>query len=201
VGWDGILVASVGAGGPSELVGRDLASIAESSARDPFDVVADLMVAQDGRVGQLVDEISGRESETAGLMAILRHPAAAIVSDAEDYGRGAPHPAHAGAFARVLRLAREEGGLSLEEAIRRMTSRPASLVGIRDRGVLREGAWADLVVLDPERVTDRATWDDPRRPAEGVVWVVINGVTVVADGIPVAGAPAGRVLRASDEER
>ena len=111
-------------------------------------------------------EISGRPGQMDTLLAILRHPAAAVVSDAEDFGRGAPHPAHAGAFARVLRMVREDGVLSLEEAIRRMTSRPASLVGIPDRGVIREDAWADLVVLDPERVADRATWEDPRRPAE-----------------------------------
>jgi N-acyl-D-aspartate/D-glutamate deacylase len=198
VGWDGILVASVRPGGPEDLVGRDLASIAEASARDPFDVVADLMIAEQGQVGQQVAEISGAPGRIDSLLSILRHPAAAIVSDAEDYGRGVPHPAHAGAFAKVLRLARDEGVLTLEEAIRRMTYRPATLVGLRDRGVIREGAWADLVVLDPDRVADRATWEEPRRPAEGVRWVVINGRVVVDDGRPVDGAVAGRVLRATD---
>jgi N-acyl-D-aspartate/D-glutamate deacylase len=200
VGWDGIIVASVRPGGPGDLVGRDLASIAESSSRDAFDIVADLMISEEGKVGQQVDEISGRPGRMDALLSILRHPAAAVVSDAEDYGRGAPHPAHAGAFARVLRLAREEGVLSLEEAIRAMTSRPASLVGLPDRGVIRAGARADLVVFDPERVADRATWEDPRRAADGIRWVVINGETVVDDGSPVAGALAGQVLRASDTE-
>jgi N-acyl-D-aspartate/D-glutamate deacylase len=196
VGWDGILVASVRPGGPEEMVGLDLAAVAEASSRDPFDVVADLMIAEQGQVGQLVAEISGAPGRTDALLSILRHPAAAIVSDAEDYGRGAPHPAHAGAFARVLRLTRDDGILPLEEAIHKMTSRPASIVGLPDRGVIREGAWADLVVFDPERVADRATWEEPRRPAEGVRWVAINGRVVVDDGQPVAGALAGRVLRA-----
>ena len=200
VGWDGIVVASVRPGGPGDLVGRDLASIAEAGSRDAFDIVADLMLSEEGQVGQQVDEISGGPGQMEALLSILRHPAAVVVSDAEDYGRGVPHPAHAGAFARALRLAREDRVLSIEEAVRRMTSRPASLVGVRDRGVIREGAWADLVVLDPDRVADRATWKDPRRPAEGIRWVVINGETVVDDGTPVAGAIAGRVLRASDTE-
>jgi N-acyl-D-aspartate/D-glutamate deacylase len=66
--------------------------------------------------------------------------------------------------------------------------------------VIRKGAWADLVVLDPDRVADRATWEEPRRPAEGIRWVVINGETVIDDGIPLPGTLAGRVLRASDME-
>jgi len=177
VGWDGILVASVGPGGPEDLVGRDLASIAESSSRDAFDVVADLMLSEEGQVGQQVDEISGGPGRMEALLSILRHPAAAVVS-------------------RALRLAREDGVLSIEEVVRRMTSLPASLVGVRDRGVIREGAFADLVVFDPDRVADRATWENPRLPAEGIRWVVINGETVVDDRSPVAGAIAGRVLKA-----
>ena len=197
VGWDGIIVASVRPGGPEALEGKSLAEIAAAENRDPFDVVADLMLSQDGRVGQQVAEVSGRGDDDDVLMAIFTHPSAAVISDAEDYGRGRPHPAHAGAFPRALRLARERGLMTLEEAVRRMTSYPASIVGIEDRGVLREGAPADLVVFDPERVTDRATWDRPRVPAEGIEWVVING-EVVAESGDYLGGLAGRVLRAGD---
>ncbi len=197
VGWDGIIVASVRPEGPDALEGRSLAEIARAEGRTPFEVVADLMLSEEGLVGQQVAEVSGRVDDDDALMAIFAHPAAAVISDAEDYGRGKPHPAHAGAFPRALRLARERGLMTLEEVIRKMTSYPASIVGIPDRGVIREGAPADLVVFDPERVTDRATWEAPRVPAEGIRWVVINGEVVAGDGTYFGGLN-GRVLRAGD---
>jgi N-acyl-D-aspartate/D-glutamate deacylase len=200
VGWDGILVASVAPGGPQEQVGRSLEALADEQGRAPFDVVADLMLSQQGQVGQLVDEISGRGDRIDALLRIFTHPAAAVISDAEDYGRGSPHPAHAGAFARALRLNRERGLMSLEELVRRMTSYPASIVGFEDRGLLREGAPADLVLFDPESVTDRADWSAPREPAEGFRWVLINGRAVLADGVYHGGA-AGQILRRSGERR
>jgi N-acyl-D-aspartate/D-glutamate deacylase len=194
VGWDGILVASVGPDGPTELVGRSLAEIATQRGSNPFDVVVDLLVSQRGRVGQQVAEISGREDEIEALLQILNHPAAAIISDAEDYGRGAPHPAHAGAFARVLRLNRERSSMALQEIVRRMSGYPASLLGLEDRGIVREGGAADLVVFDPLRVTDRATWSAPREPAEGLSHVIINGTVVVEEG-RYSGGSHGAVLR------
>ncbi len=194
VGWDGIIVASIGSGDAGSMIGKSLAEIGRTQGRHPFDVVADLMIAQHGQVGQLVDEISGRGDDRSYLQSILTHPAAAIVSDAEDYGRGVPHPAHAGAFARVLRMAREESSITLEEAIRRMTSYPASIVGLTDRGRIDPGAHADLVVFDTEKVGDRATWDAPRLTADGVLHVIVNGTQVVRDGGFVGGL-AGTVLR------
>ncbi len=194
VGWDGILVASVGAEGPQELAGRSVASIAADARRDPFDVVTDLMLSEQGRVGQLVDEISGRENQTETLQSIFVHPAAALISDAEDYGRGTPHPAHAGAFARGLRLAREGSLLPLEEVVRRMTSYPATLLRLDDRGVIRPGAFADLVVFDAQTVTDRSTWEEPRLAATGIEWVLINGAVAVERGRYVGGT-LGSVLR------
>jgi N-acyl-D-aspartate/D-glutamate deacylase len=200
VGWDGIIVASVPPGGPVDWIGHDLASVAKAEGRDPFDVVADLMIVHGGQVGQQVAEISGREQAARALSSILRHPAAAIVSDAEDYGRGSPHPAHAGAFARVLRLSREENAMALEDAVHRMSAYPASIVGLDDRGSLRMGAPADLVVFEPDGVTDRATWESPRLPAVGVRWVILNGEVVVENGATTGGRPAGRVLRAGNLE-
>jgi N-acyl-D-aspartate/D-glutamate deacylase len=195
VGWDGILVAGVGPEGPEELIGRSLEEIAAERGGDPFDVVAELLLSQRGQVGQQVTEISGSDAEASALFEILTHPFAAVISDAEDYGHGAPHPAHAGAFARALRLNREHGLLSLQELVRRMTAYPASLLGLEDRGVVREGAPADLVVFDPARVRDRATWSEPREAAEGVAYVLINGSVAVDDGRYVGGSH-GRVLRA-----
>jgi N-acyl-D-aspartate/D-glutamate deacylase len=194
VGWDGIFVASVGAEGASPMVGRSLAEIARSDGRDPFDVVADLMLTERGQVGQLVAEVSGDGNRLEGLRSILAHPSAAVISDAEDYGRGVPHPAHAGAFVRALRWNRERPLLPIEELVHRMTLYPASLVGIADRGVLRSGAYADLVVFDPDRVGDRATWRAPRQTAAGIRWVVINGEIVASAGLH-HGGRVGNVLR------
>lgn len=175
VGWGAILVASVGGDGPREWIGRSLGDIAAEAGRAPFDVVADLMIDQRGRVGQLVGEISGDPVELDPLLSILVHPAAAVITDAEDYGRGVPHPAHAGAFARALRLNRERRLMPLEALIRRMTLLPASIVGLTDRGVLRPGAPADVAVFDPVTVGDRATWDEPRATAAGMRLVLVNG--------------------------
>jgi N-acyl-D-aspartate/D-glutamate deacylase len=199
VGWDGIRVASVGESAPAgsaDAVGRSLAELARESGRDPFDLVAELMRAHAGRVGQLVDEVSGRDGNLGPLLTILGHPSASIVSDAEDFGRGVPHPAHAGAFARALRLNREHRLLPLELLVQRMTGRAAALLGLGDRGVLRRGSWADVVVFDPEGVTDRASWDEPRLRAIGVDWVLVNGRVVVDSGRYLGGSP-GAVLRVS----
>jgi N-acyl-D-aspartate/D-glutamate deacylase len=195
VGWDGIRVASVEGGATEDLAGRSLAEIATAEGRAPYEVVVDLMLAHHGQVGQLVDEVSGRGEPSQPLLSILEHPAAAVVSDAEDYGRGLPHPAHAGAFARALRIARERG-LPLERMVGRMTGHPASLLGLVDRGRIAPGAFADLAVFDPGRVADHATWDEPRRPATGVQWVLLNGNVVVEDGRYVGGLH-GTVLRAA----
>jgi len=196
VGWDGIRVASVGEDGPTEWVGRSLADIAAEQGRGPFDVVAELMLSEQGRVGQQVDEISGRGSRIEPLLEILRHPAAAVVSDAEDYGRGSPHPAHAGAFARALRLNRELELMPLEQMIHRMTGLPASLIGLDDRGAVRPTARADLVLFDPDLIGDTSSWNDPRRPADGVRHVILNGVPVVEEG-RYGGGAHGKVLRAA----
>ena len=194
VGWDGIYVSSVGANGPSHYIGRDLASIAAEQHRDPFDVVADLMLSENGRVGQLVGEISGDSDRRQGLLQILSHPAAAVVSDAEDYGRGAPHPAHAGAFPRALRLNREHDLMLEAEMIHRMTAYPASIVGIPEVGGIVVGAIADLVVFDPRTIADEADWNSPREFATGIGAVMIGGRWTVYEGRYLPGAN-GRVLR------
>lgn len=190
VGWDGILLASVPDDGPTDWVGHSLRALAREKGTDPFSLVVDLMSAHDGRVGQLVAEISG----DAGLEAILTHPAAIVISDAEDYGRGVPHPAHAGAFARALRWNRERGLESLQRMVHRMTGAPADLLGLTERGRIAEGAIADLVLFDAATVSDRADWERPRAFAEGIPWVVVGGRPVVADG-RYEPAGSGGVLR------
>ena len=127
---------------------------------------------------------------------IMRHPATAIGSDGgiSVFGESVPHPREYGTFARVLgRYVRERGVLTLEEAVRKMSGATAQRIGLRDRGLLREGFFADIAVFDPERIVDRATFEQPHQYAEGVEYVLVNGVVVV-DGGDHTGARPGRVL-------
>jgi dihydroorotase/N-acyl-D-amino-acid deacylase len=128
---------------------------------------------------------------------ILAWPFTMVASDGEipAFGQGSPHPRSYGTFARVLGVyVRDKKLLTLEEAVRRMTSLPAARLGLSDRGLVRPGQKADLVVLDPATVGDRATFEKPHQYAEGVSLVVVNG-QVVFDGERMTGARPGRVLR------
>lgn len=116
---------------------------------------------------------------------IVRYPNAAIASDGSivAFGRGQPHPRSYGTNARVLAdYVRERNVLTLEDAVRRMTSLPARTFGFTERGVIRPGMVADLVLFDPDRVIDKATFEDPHRYSGGFDYVLVNGVPVVADG-------------------
>jgi N-acyl-D-amino-acid deacylase len=109
-------------------------------------------------------------------------------------GRRRCHPRSYGTFPRVLgRYVREEGVLSLQEAVRKMTSMPAERFGLTDRGVIREGAWADLVLFDAGTVIDRATFRDPHQYPLGIPYVIVNGQVVIDEGTHTGSLP-GRVL-------
>ena len=108
---------------------------------------------------------------------------------------GKPHPRYYGTYPRILgKYVREEGVLTLENAIRKMTSFPAQRLGLLDRGLLKEGLWADVVVFDPETVKDKATYLDPHQFPEGILHVLVNGQIVVANGQQTGRLP-GKVLR------
>ena len=127
---------------------------------------------------------------------ILRHPATMIASDGgiRRMGDGVPHPRSYGTFPRVLgRYVREQGVIGLEDAIRKMTSLPAGRLKIFDRGLLRPGMLADIVVLDPATVIDRSEFGQPHQMAEGFSHVIVNGEVVIDDGELTQARP-GRVL-------
>jgi N-acyl-D-amino-acid deacylase len=108
---------------------------------------------------------------------------------------GKAHPRYFGTFPRVLgKYVREDKALTLPEGVRKMTSLPAQKLGLQDRGMVKVGMWADLVVFDPETIADRATFSDPRRYPSGIQYVLVNGQIAVRDG-RTTGALPGKILR------
>lgn len=167
-------------------------------------MLSDVSVALDLPVEQAVARLlegPGRETviiqfqaDERDIEANLRHPQVMIGSDGLPVLEGLPHPRLFGTYPRVLgRYVRERGVLSLPEAVRRMTSLAAQTFGIKDRGELRAGAWADLVLFDPATIIDTATYDDPKREPEGVSLVVVNGEIAYEDGRH-TGIGSGRML-------
>ncbi|MFC1541258.1 amidohydrolase family protein [Candidatus Latescibacterota bacterium] len=130
------------------------------------------------------------------VVRIMAHPLTMHASDAgiSEFNKGKIHPRHYGHFPRILALhVRERGDLSIEEAIRKMTSFPASRIGLRDRGVLLEGKCADIVIFDPDTIQDKATWDNPHQYPEGIDYVMCNGEITVDHG-NITGNLPGKVI-------
>ena len=133
--------------------------------------------------------------DEADIETNLRHAKMMVGSDGIPDLSGSPHPRLFGTFPRVLgRYVRERGVLALEEAGRRMTSLSCERFGLAERGRIREGYWADLVIFDPDRVVDTATYDEPKREPEGIRAVIVNG-QVACDNGRHSGVGAGRMLR------
>lgn len=172
-----------------EVAGRDLDGIAAELGVDRDAAVEALSPA--GGIFFMMDE--------ADVQRILAYPHSMIGSDGLPHDEH-PHPRLWGTFPRVLgHYARELGLFPLEEAVRKMTGLTARQFGLKDRGVLREGAFADLVLFDPETVIDAATFDDPKRPAPGIELVLVNGRPVWEAGAH-SGARPGRALRRQDQD-
>jgi N-acyl-D-aspartate/D-glutamate deacylase len=179
-----------------EHAGRTLGDLARARGVDPIDAVADYIVADRGETRILVTSMTD-----ADVHAITRTPWVTVGSDANALAttgvtaQGKPHPRSYGTHARVLGpFVRDLKLLTLEQAVAKTTGVAARALGLPDRGVLQEGARADVVVFDPARIADRSTYDDPHRYAVGVSTVVVNG-EVVIDGGDHTGALPGRVLR------
>jgi N-acyl-D-amino-acid deacylase len=167
-----------------DFAGRDLADIAAEWNVSEQEALHRL--SPGGAIYYMMDQ--------ADVDRIIQHESAMIGSDGMPHDRF-PHPRLWGTFPRVLgHYARDRGLFSLEEAIRRMTGLTAEKFGLAGRGVIAEGAYADLVLLDPDSVIDRATFDDPTAPADGILAVFVNGEAVLDQSAPTQARP-GRVLR------
>jgi N-acyl-D-aspartate/D-glutamate deacylase len=165
-------------------------------APDALDILFDFLIDEDGSVGTIYAHHTEEDMNLA-----LAQPWCSIGSDGLAHAvegplrRGQPHPRSFGTFPRVLGVyARERKLLRLEDAVRKMTSLNAAKLGLADRGWLRPGAFADLVVFSPEKVMDRATYLDPFQYPEGIAHVLVNGALVI-DGGSHTGARPGKVLR------
>jgi len=177
-------------------VGRRLSEIAAMRGQEPLEAVFDLLVSE----GQRISTIYFSMSED-NLRLELSQPWAMVSTDAGGFdpewarGYGPVHPRGYGSYPRVLRrYVREEGLLSLEKAVRKMTSLPANRLSLFDRGRIAPGCKADLVLFDPDAISDRATFEDPHRLSVGVHEVWVNGVRVLEDGQH-TGATPGQVVR------
>ena len=144
--------------------------------------------------GDHVESILGLSMREEDIRSFYGDPRVMVSSDGEIHGA---HPRGAGTYPRFLaRYVREAKVMSLEEGVRRMTTLPASVLGLKDRGRIAPGMKADLVLFDPESVEDRSTVKEPHAAPVGIPWVIVNGVPVVADGASTPARP-GRVLRAN----
>jgi N-acyl-D-amino-acid deacylase len=172
---------------------RTVADVMAETGHDALDVICDLLLAEDLGVGQVT---SGPAEATLPLF--VKHPIGMVGTDSTFLG-DKPSPRTYGSYPRILgQFVRDDALLSVEEAIRKMTSAPAARLGLRDRGVIRDGAIADLVVFDPATVRSTATYDEPRSYPVGIDHVIVAGTLVVRDGVHTRATPGVGLRRGRD---
>ena len=187
-GFDGIFVTSVRTNANRSVIGKNLKEIGAMRGKNPLDAAFDLLLEEENAVG-MVDFYGLEEHVTKFLTRLEQN----VCTDGLLGGR--PHPRVYGSFPRVLgKYVRQERALTLEEAVRKMTSKPAEVFGFEKRGVLKPGYFADIVLFNPETVIDKGTFDDPIQFPEGIDHVIINGEIVLNRG-EFCPKPAGEVLR------
>jgi len=195
-GWDHIVLANARNETNARFENKSIGAIGKEWGKDPADAAFDLVAQGNGRVMAIYHMMSEPDIETA-----LRFPWTSIGSDsgaaATDGGQdptGLTHPRAYGNFVRLIaRYVRERGVLTLTEAIRKMTSWPATRMKLEGRGAIREGLWADVVVFNYDTLQDRATYDEPRLSPDGIDYVLVNGQIVIDHGRH-TGARPGHVL-------
>jgi N-acyl-D-amino-acid deacylase len=175
-------------------IGQSLQEVAAEDGIEEADFALQVLEEEHPYALMVYHRSTTPEYQEQSIRDTSQHPAMMVASDGIYHGISA-HPRGFGTFARVLRLAvREMGAISIEEAVRKMSGFPAERFRIKDRGLLREGYGADVVIFDPETVADRSTWDEPRLEPVGIDRVIVNGQVAVEQGRP-TGALPGRVLR------
>ena len=195
-GPEGIQIAVVQNPELLPLQGKRLSDVAALWKEDPIDALCDLLIKDKAFTSVAVFGMSEPD-----VLLALKQPWVSIDNDSSGtspdglLGQEHPHPRAYGTFPRILRkYVREENQLSLPDAIRKFSALPAQRLRLTDRGVLKQNMWADVVVFDPEKITDRATFENPNQFSEGMEYVLVNGVAVIDEG-KMTGALPGKVLR------
>ena len=191
-GWEGIVAARLDAEALKKFEGMTIAEIAKLREQDPVSTVFDLIYEEGGFIHGVHHTMNEDDVKT-----VMRVAWVSIGSDGSALNLkypGKPHPRSFGTNPRVLgKYTREEKVLALEDAVRKMTSMPAQVLGLKDRGLLCEGYWGDLVVFDSDTVADTATYENPKQYPRGIEYVLVNG-TVVIDNSHHTGARPGKVV-------
>lgn len=198
-GPQGVMIAGVGVDSLRRYEGMRLSEVAAARGQEVVDALMDILLADRAGTSAIYFSMSEEDIEYA-----MRQPWMMVGIDAgaraaDSTVTGKPHPRAYGSFPRILcRYVRERGVITLPDAIRRFTSLPAARMGLDERGVIKEGMFADFTIFDPNTVCDRATFEDPVQVSVGITHVIVNGVPVLRDGTP-TGARPGRALRRDRE--
>jgi dihydroorotase/N-acyl-D-amino-acid deacylase len=196
VDFNGIMISSVTNPDLKQWEGKRLTEVAAAWKKDPYNTMFDFILADSARTARVAFAMTEEDLK----MGMAQHwvsfctDANARATDGPLY-EGKPHPRAYGSFPRILaKYVRQDKLLSLEDAVRKMTSLPAQRVGLKERGILKPGFYADVVIFDPASVTDKATFENPHQYSEGVSLVLVNGKPVWEDG-KFAGNLPGKILR------
>ncbi|MFB3826279.1 MAG: amidohydrolase family protein [Bryobacteraceae bacterium] len=199
-GWEGMLLVSLSNPKYKRFEGKRMDEVIRETGKPPIDVLFELLRSNGGSVPAVYFHHSEQDMQYA-----LRQPFVSIGSDGAavktegPLARGNPHPRYYGTFPRVLgRYVREEGLLSLEDAVRKMTSANAAKIRVYDRGLIRPGFWADITIFDAARVMDHATFEKPHQYATGIEYVLVNGKLVLEKGRHTGARPGAIVKRRRD---
>jgi len=190
-----VMIAGTGADSLKRYQGMRLDAVARARGQEVVDALFDVLLADNANTSAIYFSMSEEDIELA-----MRQPWVSVGIDAgaraaDSTITGKPHPRAYGSFPRILcRYVRERKVIPLEDAVRKFTALPAARVGLDDRGVVKEGMYADLTLFDPDTVCDRATFENPVQTPVGIEHVIVNGVPVVRGG-QVTGARPGRALR------
>ena len=194
--WEGVMISSVRSKQNKWMEGKRISRIAKHKDMYPVDFLLDLLLEEETKVSAIFFTMC-----EDNLRRILKKPYTMVGSDSSArstsgiLAKGKPHPRGFGTFPRILRrYVLEEGLLSIQEAVYKMTAQPMKLLGIQDRGTVEEGKYADLVIFDKTTIKDCSTYESPYRYPEGIRYVILNGKIVIEDG-KYTGRLAGKILR------
>jgi N-acyl-D-amino-acid deacylase len=194
--WNSVLVSSVNVDSNKWMEGKNISEIGASRGKNPGESVIEILVEEEADVGAIFFSMNEDNLES-----VLKRPYTMAGSDSSARSfdgitaQGLPHPRTFGTFPRILgKYVRERGVLSMGGAVYKMTGLPAKVFGIKQRGIVAEGCYADIVVFDPETIIDKADFNDPYKRPDGIHHVFVNGIPVVSEG-EVTGAMPGRILK------